>query len=144
MNLKKNILITGGAGFIGSHLCNRLLNDGNKIICLDKSKHFIDYLDQVKKLKQLPIKPVLSSFDNFDYGINTLDGLYCRWALAWISNPKEILEKISKALVPQGKMVIQEYYDWSTHQTKPEMPALKYAIAKALESFKNTDSEIDI
>ena len=35
MNLKKNILITGGAGFIGSHLCNRLLNDGNKIICLD-------------------------------------------------------------------------------------------------------------
>ena len=35
MNSKKNILITGGAGFIGSHLCNRLLNDGNKIICLD-------------------------------------------------------------------------------------------------------------
>ena len=82
--------------------------------------------------------------DNFDYGTNTLDGMYCRWALAWISNPKEILEKISKALVPQGKMVIQEYYDWSTHQTKPEMPALKYAIARALESFKNTDSEIDI
>ncbi len=35
MNLKKNILITGGAGFIGSHLCKRLLNEGNKIICLD-------------------------------------------------------------------------------------------------------------
>ena len=35
MNSKKNILITGGAGFIGSHLCNRLLNEGNKIICLD-------------------------------------------------------------------------------------------------------------
>ena len=35
MSSKKNILITGGAGFIGSHLCKRLLNDGNKIICLD-------------------------------------------------------------------------------------------------------------
>ena len=35
MKSKKNILITGGAGFIGSHLCKRLLNDGNKIICLD-------------------------------------------------------------------------------------------------------------
>jgi len=35
MSSKKNILITGGAGFIGSHLCNRLLNEGNKIICLD-------------------------------------------------------------------------------------------------------------
>lgn len=30
------ILITGGAGFIGSHLCERLLNEGNEILCLDK------------------------------------------------------------------------------------------------------------
>ena len=31
----KVILITGGAGFIGSHLCERLLNEGNDVICLD-------------------------------------------------------------------------------------------------------------
>jgi len=31
----KKILITGGAGFIGSHLCERLLNEGNEVICLD-------------------------------------------------------------------------------------------------------------
>jgi UDP-glucuronate decarboxylase len=33
--MKKRILITGGAGFLGSHLCERLLNEGNEIICLD-------------------------------------------------------------------------------------------------------------
>lgn len=32
---RKKILITGGAGFIGSHLCERLLNDGNEVICVD-------------------------------------------------------------------------------------------------------------
>ncbi len=32
---KKTILITGGAGFIGSHLCDRLSKDGFKVICLD-------------------------------------------------------------------------------------------------------------
>jgi UDP-glucuronate decarboxylase len=31
----KRILITGGAGFIGSHLCEYLLNKGNEVICLD-------------------------------------------------------------------------------------------------------------
>ncbi|MBU0482409.1 MAG: SDR family oxidoreductase [Proteobacteria bacterium] len=32
---RKRILITGGAGFLGSHLCERLLNDGHEVICID-------------------------------------------------------------------------------------------------------------
>ncbi|MEI7983347.1 MAG: UDP-glucuronic acid decarboxylase family protein [Bacteroidota bacterium] len=33
--IKKKILVTGGAGFLGSHLCERLLSEGNEVACLD-------------------------------------------------------------------------------------------------------------
>ncbi len=35
MMRQKRILVTGGAGFLGSHLCNRLVNQGSDVICLD-------------------------------------------------------------------------------------------------------------
>ncbi len=44
----KRILVTGGAGFIGSHLCERLINEGHDVICLDNyftgSKQNISHL----------------------------------------------------------------------------------------------------
>ncbi len=35
MHLQKRILVTGGAGFLGTHLCDRLVEKGHDIICLD-------------------------------------------------------------------------------------------------------------
>jgi UDP-glucuronate decarboxylase len=33
--MRKTVLVTGGAGFLGSHLCERLLDDGHEVICVD-------------------------------------------------------------------------------------------------------------
>jgi UDP-glucuronate decarboxylase len=46
------ILITGGAGFIGSHLCKRLLEDGNEVLCVDN--FFTGNKDNILELLKNP------------------------------------------------------------------------------------------
>ena len=46
------ILVTGGTGFIGNHLCRRLLNEGHYIICLDNN--FTGNMNNILDLKNNP------------------------------------------------------------------------------------------
>jgi len=49
---RKRILVTGGAGFVGSHLCERLLADGHEVVCLDN--FFTGTRANVVKLRENP------------------------------------------------------------------------------------------
>ncbi len=49
---KKRILVTGGAGFLGSHLCERLLGEGNDVLCVDN--YFTGRKDNIAHLLQNP------------------------------------------------------------------------------------------
>ncbi len=50
--IKKKVLVTGGAGFVGSHLCERLLNEGNDVVCLDN--YFTGQKQNIVHLLQNP------------------------------------------------------------------------------------------
>ena len=52
MRKLKNILVTGGAGFIGSHLCEKLLEQGNDVICVDNL--FTGRKDNIRHLMENP------------------------------------------------------------------------------------------
>ena len=64
------LLVTGGAGFLGSHLCERLLKDGHEVICLDNYfsgtraniRHLRDY-DNFEVIRHDIVEPILLEVD---------------------------------------------------------------------------------
>jgi len=66
----KRVLVTGGAGFIGSHLCKRLLDNGNDVLCLDNfftgsKKNIVELLDSknFELIRHDVTQPVLLEID---------------------------------------------------------------------------------
>ena len=78
MNLRgNNILITGGAGFIGSHLCEFLLNRGNNVICLDNLVTG-SYKNIEKLLSNTKFKFVKQDVQkSFDFEVELIFNLAC-------------------------------------------------------------------
>lgn len=68
--MRKRILVTGGAGFIGNHLCRELLSLGNEVICLDnfytgRKENIIDLFDNpyFELIRHDIVNPILLEVD---------------------------------------------------------------------------------
>lgn len=132
-----------GPGFCSIEL-GYIVGDTGKVFGIDRSKVFIDFLNDCNKIHDLNIETICADFDELDLPEESLDGIYCRWAMAWIPNPEEIIAKVSKYLKSGGVIVMQEYYDWSTFQIEPNLPSLTKGIKAALRSFKEQEGDIDV
>lgn len=132
-----------GPGFCTRELAY-LTGESGHVLGVDRSENYIRFLDAESELHQLNISAVCSDFDRLELEANSLDGIYCRWALAWVPNPGEVIRKMYHALRPGGKMVIHEYYHWATHLTEPALPHIQHAIGQCLKSFKEQPGDIDV
>src|SRR3989338_10952346 len=92
---KKNVLVTGGAGFIGSHLCERLLKEA-KVICMDdfsnshphNIEHFLQYPD-FEFIKYDVNKPIdLENFDELEKFKVKFQGIQEIYHLACPTSPR--------------------------------------------------------
>ncbi len=132
-----------GPGFCSMELAYMVGKEG-KVIAVDKSKHFTDFLEKDSQFHGLNIEVQNVDFDHMVLTDDSLDGVYCRWVLAWVNNPEEVVSKIIKSMKSGGVFVSHEYYDWSTLQTEPHLPGIAKGIEGALKSFKDQEGDIDI
>jgi len=110
---KKNILVTGGAGFIGSHLCERLLKEAN-VICVDdfsnSSPKNIEHLLQYPDFEFINYdidNPIdLNSFDELDKFKVKYQGIQEIYHLACPTSPKEFEKLKMKSLLSNSSAMI--------------------------------------
>lgn len=74
--IRKRVMVTGGAGFIGSHLCKRLLRDDCDVLCVD---NFLPapatILLRRRKMKRSPCTVTAARREAFDCASTLVDGL---------------------------------------------------------------------
>ena len=121
-----------------------ICGEEGRVTAVDKSKNYIDHLKQLASIQHLQIDTQCCDFQNMELLYEHYDGVYCRWAMAWISSHKEVIAQVAKALKPGGRFVIQEYFNFSTLHIEPELPGLKIAIDAIQRSYEQMDGNIDI
>lgn len=121
-----------------------LVGAQGKVIGVDFAASYIDFLRRQSDLHGLGIDARHSSFEDMRLEPGSLDGVFSRWALAWVPDPEAVLAKLKAALKPGGRMVIQEYFHWPLFQTEPQFPPLARAIAAAYRSMKEQPGDIDV
>ena len=72
--MTRRILITGGAGFLGSHLCDRLLSDGHEVICLDNFGS--GQLNNIKDFKEHPKFTIIDRDVRISGSLPSVDRIY--------------------------------------------------------------------
>ncbi len=131
-----------GPGFCAVEL-SQLVGSEGKVIASDKSPIYLEYLS--KKQPHLHnIETVLGDFLELNIEEGSLDGIYCRWALAWVENPEVLVQKISKFLKPGGFWAAQEYLNWGTFKVYPEHPAIIKVIEAARTGWREMEGDINI
>ncbi|MFT4660474.1 MAG: ubiquinone/menaquinone biosynthesis C-methylase UbiE [Patiriisocius sp.] len=132
-----------GPGFCSTELAF-ITGESGEVHAMDKSAAFIAFLNEVTKTHGLNIKGICTDFDAMELENDFYDGIYSRWALAWVPNPEEIVRKLFKSLKTGGKIVIHEYFDWTTLQSEPKLKGLEAGIKAAHQSFIEMPGDISI
>ncbi len=132
-----------GPGFATRDLAYIVGQEG-KVIAVDQSTEYLNFLDIDRKHHGLNIELRNCDFNELNLTPNSINGAYCRWALAWINNPKEIVQKVSDGLMEGGRFVIHEYVDWLSFTTEPFSSNIQLALEACFSSFQKTGGDINI
>jgi SAM-dependent methyltransferase len=136
--------VGAGPGYATLDLAE-IVGPGGKVIALERSARFLAALKSFAAARGLAnIAAVETDLMDYDWPEAVADRAWCRWVLAFVSDPAKLVRGMARALKPGGKLLLQEYYDYASWHLAPRSPEFEAYVAKIIAKWRKSGGEPDI
>lgn len=133
-----------GPGWASLDLAEIVGREG-KVHALERSSRFLDFLNGAAASRGLRnIETAELDLVADDLKVAGADAFWIRWVLAFVSDPKLVLQKLAATLRPGGVAIIHEYLDYNTWSFAPHLPAQQEFIKVVTDGWRGSGGEPDI
>jgi len=144
-NVGQTIVDVGcGPGYATLDLAE-LVGATGHVVAIDRSRRFLDALDARRRARGIEhITAIESDLDDVAFDASTADGAWCRWVLAFVPRPRDLLTRIARALKPGGTFVSHEYFDYASWRAVPRSELFEAFVTDVIANWRRSGGEPDI
>lgn len=141
----KTVLDLGcGPGYTSLDLAG-LVAPGGRVVAVDAAERFIDHLRQRQvSLGFTNIESHVMDAQKLELAPASVDIVYSRWVLCFVSAPELVVEGIANVLRPGGVLAVQEYANYATQTLAPESAAFQRVVQAIIKSWRQRGGDPDI
>jgi SAM-dependent methyltransferase len=144
-NVGQTILDVGcGPGYATLDLAD-LVGPSGRVTAVDRSRRFLDSLEARRDARGIEhVSVVEDDLDHVTFEPARAHGAWCRWVLAFVMRPRELVARIADALAPGGAFVSHEYFDYGTWRSLPPSPLLEEFVTATIDNWRASGGEPNI
>jgi SAM-dependent methyltransferase len=122
-----------------------LVGPTGHVIAIDRSRRFLDSLDARRAARGIDnVTTIESDLDEAKFDASVADVAWCRWVLAFVMRPRDLLAKVAGALKAGGIFVSHEYFDYGTWRALPRSPGFESFVQKTIDGWRESGGEPDV
>jgi SAM-dependent methyltransferase len=137
--------VGAGPGFATLDLADLVGPEGS-VVAVERSARFLERLRSEAARRNLRNVEIHEADldDLVELPASNLDGIWCRWILAFVRQPRPLVNKIVSALKPGGTAVLHEYLDYASWRLMPPVPSFEEFVSAVMASWREQGGEPDI
>jgi SAM-dependent methyltransferase len=134
-----------GPGYAALDLAE-MVGPAGRVLALDRSRRFLDALEAASRERGLQsvIETHELDLDQAPLPEVSAHGAWCRWVLAFVQRPRDLLARLARALRHGGKLVVLEYFDYATWRFAPPSAEHEEFVRAVMAAWRTSGGEPDI